>query len=211
MSIKVKDLVKRYNGRVTIDHISFEIDHGELVSLLGPSGCGKTTTLRCIAGLEIPEEGRIEIDGQVVFESATGVMVEPYHRSIGMVFQSYAIWPHLSVFQNVAFPLQVRRRPARRSGAPYNAGARDGGFGQPARPFVAAAFRRPAAAHRGGARDRALAGGYSCLTSRCPTWTPSCATARGRRFAVSSANSKWPRSTSPTTRQRRCRCPIASW
>ena len=111
MSIKVKNLVKRFNGRVTIDHVSFEIDHGELVSLLGPSGCGKTTTLRCIAGLEVPEEGRIEIDGQVVFDSASGVMVEPYHRSIGMVFQSYAIWPHLTVFGNVAFPLQVRRRP----------------------------------------------------------------------------------------------------
>ena len=111
MSIKVHDLVKRYNGRTIIDHVSFDIAQGELISLLGPSGCGKTTTLRCIAGLETPEEGRIELDGQVVFDAARGIMVEPYRRSIGMVFQSYAIWPHLTVFQNVAFPMVVRRRP----------------------------------------------------------------------------------------------------
>src|SRR5271157_4254066 len=111
MAIAVENLVKRFDGRTIIDHVSFEIADGELVSLLGPSGCGKTTTLRCIAGLETPEEGRIEIDGEVVFDAARGIMVEPYHRSIGMVFQSYAIWPHLTVFQNVAFPLQVRHRP----------------------------------------------------------------------------------------------------
>ena len=108
MGISVQSLVKRFGGSTIIDHVSFEIAHGELVSLLGPSGCGKTTTLRCIAGLETPEEGRIEIDDEVVFDSARGIMVEPYHRSIGMVFQSYAIWPHMSVFQNVAFPLHVR-------------------------------------------------------------------------------------------------------
>ena len=111
MGIKVQNLVKRFGDRTIIDHITFDIADGELVSLLGPSGCGKTTTLRCIAGLETPEEGRIEIDDEVVFDSARGIMVEPYHRSIGMVFQSYAIWPHLTVFQNVAFPLQVRHRP----------------------------------------------------------------------------------------------------
>jgi iron(III) transport system ATP-binding protein len=111
LGIKVQNLVKRFNDRIIIDHVSFDIAHGELVSLLGPSGCGKTTTLRCIAGLETPEEGRIEIDDEVVFDATRGIMVEPYNRSIGMVFQSYAIWPHLSVFQNVAFPLHVRRRP----------------------------------------------------------------------------------------------------
>jgi ABC-type Fe3+/spermidine/putrescine transport system ATPase subunit len=111
LGIKVQNLVKRFGDRTIIDHVSFDIGHGELVSLLGPSGCGKTTTLRCIAGLETPEEGHIEIDDEIVFDSTRGIMVEPYHRSIGMVFQSYAIWPHLSVFQNVAFPLQVRHRP----------------------------------------------------------------------------------------------------
>jgi ABC-type Fe3+/spermidine/putrescine transport system ATPase subunit len=108
MGISVKGLVKRYGGKIVVDHIDFEIADGELVSLLGPSGCGKTTTLRCIAGLETPESGRIEIDGQVVFDSASGRVIEPYHRDIGMVFQSYAIWPHMTVFENVAFPLRVR-------------------------------------------------------------------------------------------------------
>jgi iron(III) transport system ATP-binding protein len=112
MGITVRNLVKRFGDKTIIDQVSLDIADGELVSLLGPSGCGKTTTLRCIAGLETPEEGRIEIDGEVVFDSASGVMVEPYHRSIGMVFQSYAIWPHLTVFENVAFPLRVRRRPS---------------------------------------------------------------------------------------------------
>ncbi len=111
MGISVRNLVKRFGDKTIIDRISLDIADGELVSLLGPSGCGKTTTLRCIAGLETPEEGRIEIDGEVVFDSTAGIMVEPYNRSIGMVFQSYAIWPHLTVFENVAFPLRVRRRP----------------------------------------------------------------------------------------------------
>ncbi len=111
MGILVKDLVKRFDDKIIIDHVSFEIADGELVSLLGPSGCGKTTTLRCIAGLETPESGRIEIDGETVFDSTRGIMVEPYNRSIGMVFQSYAIWPHLTVFENVAFPLRIRHRP----------------------------------------------------------------------------------------------------
>jgi ABC-type Fe3+/spermidine/putrescine transport system ATPase subunit len=109
MSIVVRDLVKRYGDKTIIDRVSFEIAEGELVSLLGPSGCGKTTTLRCIAGLETPEEGFISIDGTVVFDSSKGVAVEPYHRDIGMVFQSYAIWPHMTVFENVAFPLRIRR------------------------------------------------------------------------------------------------------
>jgi ABC-type Fe3+/spermidine/putrescine transport system ATPase subunit len=112
MGISVQGLVKRFGNKTIIDDVGFDIADGELVCLLGPSGCGKTTTLRCIAGLEMPEQGRIEIDGKIVFDPAAGVVVEPFHRSIGMVFQSYAIWPHLSVFENVAFPLRVRRRPA---------------------------------------------------------------------------------------------------
>ena len=108
MGISVTGLVKHYGGKPVVDHIDFEIGDGELVSLLGPSGCGKTTTLRCIAGLETPESGRIVINGEVVFDQTARVLVEPYHRNIGMVFQSYAIWPHMTVFENVAFPLRVR-------------------------------------------------------------------------------------------------------
>src|SRR4051812_32028180 len=92
-----------------VDGISLGIDTGKLITLLGPSGCGKTTTLRCLAGLERPESGRIVIGNEAVFDSGSGRFVPPSDRGIGMVFQSYAIWPHMTVFENVAFPLRVAR------------------------------------------------------------------------------------------------------
>jgi len=93
-----------------VDDISFGIASGRFLTLLGPSGCGKTTTLRCLAGLERPDAGRIVLDDTVVFDAAAGVFVPASERGIGMVFQSYAIWPHMTVFENVAFPLRVARR-----------------------------------------------------------------------------------------------------
>jgi iron(III) transport system ATP-binding protein len=93
-----------------VDDISFGIASGRFLTLLGPSGCGKTTTLRCLAGLERPDAGRIVLDDAVVFDAAAGVLVPASERGIGMVFQSYAIWPHMTVFENVAFPLRVARR-----------------------------------------------------------------------------------------------------
>ena len=89
--------------------VGFAIAEGELFTLLGPSGCGKTTTLRAIAGLETPDTGRILIAGREMFNSETGANVALYDRDIGMVFQSYAIWPHMSVFENAAYPLRVSR------------------------------------------------------------------------------------------------------
>ena len=89
--------------------VSFDVPEGKLFTLLGPSGCGKTTTLRSIAGLERPTSGEIEVAGRVVYSSAKGIFVAPNKRNFGMVFQSYAIWPHMNVFQNVAFPLEVRK------------------------------------------------------------------------------------------------------
>jgi iron(III) transport system ATP-binding protein len=103
-----------------IDDVSFEVKEGELFTLLGPSGCGKTTTLRSIAGLEKPDQGRIVVGDRVLF-SAGGkgggrtVNMPANQRGLGMVFQSYAIWPHMTVFDNVAFPLQVRKRSERPS------------------------------------------------------------------------------------------------
>jgi iron(III) transport system ATP-binding protein len=92
-----------------IDGVSLTVNPGKLLTLLGPSGCGKTTTLRCLAGLERPDRGRIVIDNRVVFDSEQGIFVPPSERALGMVFQSYAIWPHMTVFENVAFPLRVAR------------------------------------------------------------------------------------------------------
>lgn len=106
--LRVKDLRKAFvmaEGRVeAVKDVSFEIPDGRLLTLLGPSGCGKTTTLRCVAGLETPDHGEIYIGEQPVFLGSRGVVVPVYKRGIGMVFQSYAIWPHMTVFENVAFP-----------------------------------------------------------------------------------------------------------
>jgi iron(III) transport system ATP-binding protein len=93
-----------------IDDISLEARQGSFYTLLGPSGCGKTSLLRCVAGLEQPEEGEIAIAGETVYSSQRNIFVPPHRRHIGMVFQSYAIWPHMTVFENVAFPLR-RRHP----------------------------------------------------------------------------------------------------
>ena len=95
--------------------VSFEVPAGQFFTLLGPSGCGKTTTLRSIAGLERPVSGEIAVNGRVVFSSQGKIFVPPNKRNFGMVFQSYAIWPHMTVFSNAAFPLQVRKNNLSRS------------------------------------------------------------------------------------------------
>ena len=111
--LQVRDLAKAYKGEQGIVHavrdVSFEVGEGEVVTLLGPSGCGKTTVLRCIAGLERPDAGEIVIDGVVVSSRERWLHVPTPTRPIAMVFQSYAIWPHMTVWENVAYPLQVGR------------------------------------------------------------------------------------------------------
>lgn len=105
-------LTKEFDGKprtTAMSDLSFEIEPGELLVLLGPSGCGKTTTLRCLAGLETPDNGRIEFGDQVVFDSQRRINLSPDQRSIGMVFQSYALWPHMTVRKNIAYPLKARR------------------------------------------------------------------------------------------------------
>jgi iron(III) transport system ATP-binding protein len=118
--LSVKSLYTEYaaaDGQVVkaAQDVSFDVPDGALFTLLGPSGCGKTTTLRSIAGLERPQSGAIEVGKQVVFSSEKGIFVAPNKRNFGMVFQSYAIWPHMNVFKNVSFPLEVRKvRPSRK-------------------------------------------------------------------------------------------------
>ncbi|MBL8835361.1 MAG: ABC transporter ATP-binding protein [Alphaproteobacteria bacterium] len=109
--LTVSGLVKRYDTRradaFAVRAVSFDVAQGEFFTLLGPSGCGKTTTLRSVAGLETPDSGEIAIDGVSVFSSAKGTVVPVAKRDIAMVFQSYAIWPHMTVRENVAFPLEA--------------------------------------------------------------------------------------------------------
>jgi iron(III) transport system ATP-binding protein len=109
VALSISNLTKSYGGVVVVDDLDLEIKDGELVSLLGPSGCGKTTTLRCIAGLESPERGEIKAGETVLVSSARGIEAPPERRNIGMVFQSYALWPHMTVYGNVAYPLRCRR------------------------------------------------------------------------------------------------------
>jgi len=108
--IKIRNLHVHYQtdqGSVhAVRGIDLEVQQGQFHTLLGPSGCGKTTTLRSVAGLEIPDQGEIFISDDLVFSTSPEIIVPPYKRDIGMVFQSYAIWPHLNVFENVAFPLR---------------------------------------------------------------------------------------------------------
>jgi iron(III) transport system ATP-binding protein len=111
--IRIRNLVKDYkvNGVSfgAVNGIDLDIPDGEFFTLLGPSGCGKSTLLRCISGLETPTEGEIEVDGTLVFSSTRSINIGPNKRKMGMVFQSYAIWPHMTVSQNVAFPLEVQK------------------------------------------------------------------------------------------------------
>jgi iron(III) transport system ATP-binding protein len=108
-AISIHALSKSFGSIKAVDNLDLSVEKGKIVTLLGPSGCGKTTTLRMVAGLEKPDTGEIRIDDKVVNSVETRVFVPPEKREIGMVFQSYALWPHMTVFDNVAYPLKVRR------------------------------------------------------------------------------------------------------
>ena len=108
--IEIENLTKHFGEVVAVDRFNLQIEAGEFLTLLGPSGCGKTTVLRMIAGLEIPDGGEIRVGGTPVFVSREGLFVPPAKRGVGLVFQSYALWPHMNVFENVAFGLQIQKR-----------------------------------------------------------------------------------------------------
>jgi iron(III) transport system ATP-binding protein len=107
--VQVSALTKRFGRDTVVDDLNLEIEQGEFLVLLGPSGCGKTTTLRCLAGLETPSAGTITFRERPVFDAGRKIDVAPNHRNIGMVFQSYALWPHMTVRKNIRYPLKVRR------------------------------------------------------------------------------------------------------
>lgn len=107
--VVLEHLSRKFGDVAALSNVDLTIADGEFVSLLGPSGCGKTTTLRLLAGFLAPDDGRIVVDGRVL--SARGTVVPPEERGMAMIFQSYAVWPHKTVFENVAFGLKLRRRP----------------------------------------------------------------------------------------------------
>ena len=106
--VKINGLTKQYGRVLAVSELSLNIQEGEFFTLLGPSGCGKTTTLRCLAGLEEPEVGDVYLGERCLVSTSRGIFVPPEKREMGMVFQSYAIWPHMTVFENVAYPLKLR-------------------------------------------------------------------------------------------------------
>jgi iron(III) transport system ATP-binding protein len=110
--VVIENLTCRYGDVTAVDDLNLTIADGEFVTLLGPSGCGKSTTLAALAGLDIPHAGRIAVGGEVFFDAAKGIHLHPEQRHCGLVFQSYALWPHMTVAGNCEFPLKLRKVPA---------------------------------------------------------------------------------------------------
>jgi ABC-type phosphate transport system ATPase subunit len=203
MSVEFRDVAKRYGAATAVAGISFTVESGTLVTLLGPSGCGKTTTLRMIAGLELPSEGRILIAGRDVTN------LNATQRDVSMVFQSYALFPHMSVLENVCYGL-------RRSGlakAIADARAREGLAQVGLEDTKAASRRNSRAASSSAWRWRApwcwnrLC---CCSTSRSATSMRGCGARCARRSASCNSGFTLPWSTSRTTSRRRWRCRTVS-
>ncbi|MEE9428465.1 MAG: ABC transporter ATP-binding protein [Paracoccaceae bacterium] len=110
--IQLRGIKKSYGGEVAIKNLDLTVKSGEFLTILGPSGCGKTTTLRAIAGLEEPDEGSIQLGDRVVFSRRDGIIVPPEKRGLGLIFQSYALWPHMTVAKNITLALKEKKLPA---------------------------------------------------------------------------------------------------
>jgi multiple sugar transport system ATP-binding protein len=110
-TITVKNLTKRFGDVAAINNVSLTVEPGSFLTLLGPSGCGKTTLLRCIAGLEDPNEGEIYVGDKLVYSSAKGISMPAGQRDLGLVFQNYALWPHMKVDKNITFALEIQKMP----------------------------------------------------------------------------------------------------
>ena len=113
--IILENINKRWGQYYGVDNLNLKIHNNAFITLLGPSGCGKTTTLRMIAGLETPTEGKITIGGVTVFDSAKGINIPANKRKVGFLFQNYALWPNMTVYQNISFGLKKHQR---RNGCP---------------------------------------------------------------------------------------------
>ena len=223
--IELTNVTKRWGGYYAVDHLNLKIEDNAFVTLLGPSGCGKTTTLRMIAGLETPTEGRITIDDVPVFDSEQGINVPANKRRVGFLFQNYALWPNMTVYQNIAFGLSNIKE----SGAAVNEKGevvRDETGKAPLRKLskeeIKRAVNRVSAIVKIGqfmdrypselsggqqqrvaiARTLARGPGFCSWMSRFPIWTLSCAWRCAPSFSACIWKRAAPSSTSPTIRWR---------
>ena len=181
--LTVDDLHLAYGDNPILKGVALTLERGEVVSLLGPSGSGKTTLLRAVAGLEAPHQGTIRIGDKIIFDGSTGTDIPAEGRNLGLVFQSYALWPHKTVFDNIAYGLKLRKI----GGAEIGERVRDVLDATLARAsrrtLPASVVRRPAATRRAGLARWSTTRPSSCSTSRCPISTPSCAKKRARGCA----------------------------
>ena len=176
-SVVLRGLSKRFASHTVVDNVSLRIEPGQLVCLLGPSGCGKTTILRLLAGFIEPTAGEIAIGERVV--SAPARVLPPEQRNVSMVFQSYALWPHMTVAENVAYGLELRRLDRPTIAAKLAAILGTTQLAALGRPLSGGAVRRPAAARIAGARvDR----GARHAAARRATVEPRCQPARRDAF-----------------------------
>ena len=210
MSISLSNVTKYFGKVKAVSSLNLEIGDGECFSMLGPSGCGKTTTLRMVAGFEDLDEGEISVNGKLLSSGSKKYYLPPEKRDFGMVFQAFAVWPHMSVYENVAFPLRIKKS------------ARQSCTNVPQRPCstpICLRWRKKVRRTSPAAASSAwLWPGHSpstpqscCWTNRSQALTRICA----RRCALKSRSCKrftgFPSCTSPTTRRKPWRSLTAFW
>ena len=167
--VTLERVTKRYGNVIAVNNANLEIKDKEFIVLVGPSGCGKSTTLRMVAGLEEITEGNIYIGDVLVND------IPPKDRDIAMVFQNYALYPHMDVYNNMAFGLKLRKFPQAEIDRRVKEAARDAGHREPLGPQAQGSSRVVSASASRWAAPSSVSPRCSSWTSRSPTWTPSCA------------------------------------
>ena len=208
--VRLNGVTKRFGNVVAVNDLNVEIEKGECFAMLGPSGCGKTTTLRMVAGFEDPDEGEISVGETLLSSSRKKYYVPPEKRNFGMVFQAFAVWPHLNVFDNVAFPLQIRSLSRAEIGERTRSAILHTGLEkcETAYPNELSSGKNSASRWRGQSPSIRP----SCYwTNHFQTSIRSCARKCASRLRTCSGSSASPSFLSLTTRRKLWRSPTASW